>query len=58
LSDYWDKKLRAAAAKGQLLRWFHERSVRELKAMRTAFEQAQQPKPQKDTTNCKSSTSS
>jgi hypothetical protein len=49
LSDYWDKKLRAAAAKGQLLRWFHERSVRELKAMRTAFEQAQQPKLQKDT---------
>jgi hypothetical protein len=54
LSDYYDKKLRAAAAKGQLLRWFHERSVRELKAMRTAFEQAQQTNTQKDTKNCNS----
>ena len=54
MNDYYDKKLRAAAAKGQLLRWFHERSVRELKAMRAAFEQSQQPKLQKDTTNCNS----
>jgi len=49
-----ERKFKAAAARAQLLRWFHERGVRELKAMRDAFEQAQQPKLQKDTKKCNS----
>jgi hypothetical protein len=40
------KKLEASAARSQLLRWFHERGTRELKAMRAAFEKAMQPKTQ------------
>lgn len=40
------KKLQASAARAQLLRWFHERGTRELRAMRAAFEQAMQPKKQ------------
>ncbi len=36
-----EKKLLASARKQQLLRWFHERTYRELVAMRDAFQQAQ-----------------
>jgi hypothetical protein len=43
------KKLKAAAARAQLMRWFHERSIRELKAMRHAFEQHLNNKPKKTT---------
>jgi adenine C2-methylase RlmN of 23S rRNA A2503 and tRNA A37 len=39
-----EKKLLASARKQQLLRWFHERSYRELEAMRTALEQANRRK--------------
>jgi hypothetical protein len=34
------------AEHSQLLRWFHERSFKELKALRQAFETAQGIKPQ------------
>jgi hypothetical protein len=36
-----EAKLLASARRQQLLRWFHERTYRELVAMRDAFEQAQ-----------------